>query len=172
MVFEHPFENRYAFILTKGKTHYRTEDRGKTWRPFDMPVSPAFVPLPLSFHSDPTKYGYILYQGMMCTQKGWASICHDEVCDLVILIDGLSHCIYRHTTRNKLLRTLQLSCLMTPPSANLRIVARISNTKRTKTSSIALPLTLPQHLRVMRSRPAVSSLAQTSSKPRKSRTWG
>jgi photosystem II stability/assembly factor-like uncharacterized protein len=92
MVFEHPFDNRYAFILTKGKTHYRTEDRGKTWRSFDMPISPAFVPQPLSFHSDPTKYGYILYQGTACQHKGWSSICHDEVCDLIILINDLSHC--------------------------------------------------------------------------------
>jgi photosystem II stability/assembly factor-like uncharacterized protein len=79
MVFEHPFDNRYAFILTKGKTHYRTEDRGKTWRSFTMPIPPAYVQQPLSFHSDPAKFGYILYQGQQCDRLGWGSVCHDEV---------------------------------------------------------------------------------------------
>lgn len=80
MVFEHPFNNRYAFILTREKVHYRTDDRGKTWRSFKMPAVPAYVPNPLSFHSDPAKYGYILYQGMECDRIGWGSVCHDEVC--------------------------------------------------------------------------------------------
>jgi hypothetical protein len=65
-------------VLTDGKTHYRTEDRGKTWRPFEVPLEPAMVSMPLSFHSDPKKYGYILYQGMSCAKQGWGKICHDE----------------------------------------------------------------------------------------------
>jgi hypothetical protein len=29
----------------------------------------------------------------VCLHKGWASICHDEVCGLdIILVNGLSHC--------------------------------------------------------------------------------
>lgn len=69
-----------AFALTKGKTHYRTDDRGKSWRAFDIPIAPAFVGQPLSFHSDPKKYGYILYQGTKCESTGiFDSICHDEV---------------------------------------------------------------------------------------------
>lgn len=79
MVFEHPFNNRYAFILTRHKKHYRTDDRGKTWRSFELPLQLAYVPQPLSFHSDPAKYGYILYQGMHCDRIGWGSVCHDEV---------------------------------------------------------------------------------------------
>ncbi|OBZ73619.1 Vacuolar protein sorting/targeting protein 10 [Grifola frondosa] len=70
MVIEHPFDNRFAFILSRGRTHYRTEDRGKTWRPFDMPIEPALVAKPLSFHSDKSKYGYILYQGTSCERSG------------------------------------------------------------------------------------------------------
>jgi hypothetical protein len=72
-------ESSQAFVLTSGKRHYRTEDRGKTWRHFDLPLSPALVARPLSFHSDPAKYGYILYQGTSCDKKGWGAICHDEV---------------------------------------------------------------------------------------------
>lgn len=79
MVFEHPFNNRLAFALTRGKTHYRTDDRGKTWRSFEVPLPPAVVAQPLSFHSDPKREGYILYQGMECERIGWGSACHDEV---------------------------------------------------------------------------------------------
>ncbi|KAF9450688.1 vacuolar protein sorting/targeting protein 10 [Macrolepiota fuliginosa MF-IS2] len=78
MVFEHPFNNRIAFVLTDDKKHYRTEDRGKTWRSFEVPIAPALVQRPLSFHSDPQKYGYILYQGTVCDRVGWGGVCHDE----------------------------------------------------------------------------------------------
>ncbi|KAF9457576.1 Oligoxyloglucan reducing end-specific cellobiohydrolase [Collybia nuda] len=78
MVIEHPFNNRYAFVLTAGSKHYRTADRGKTWQHFELPIPPAVVSRPLSFHSDPAKYGYILYQGTYCNKKGWDAICHDE----------------------------------------------------------------------------------------------
>ncbi|KAF8649292.1 hypothetical protein AX16_005896 [Volvariella volvacea WC 439] len=78
MVIEHPFDNHYAFVLTKGKKHYRTEDRGKSWRSFEMPAPPALVSRPLSFHSDPKKYGYILYQSMKCEKRGWNMVCADE----------------------------------------------------------------------------------------------
>ncbi|KAJ6485837.1 Oligoxyloglucan reducing end-specific cellobiohydrolase [Mycena sanguinolenta] len=78
MVVEHPFDNSYAFVLTRSTTHYRTTDRGKTWRTFDVPIAPALMQRPLSFHSDPKNYGYILYQGTACDKSGWAAICHDE----------------------------------------------------------------------------------------------
>ncbi|KAG6330590.1 hypothetical protein ID866_8498 [Astraeus odoratus] len=71
MVIEHPFDTRYAFVLTSGTTHFRTEDRGRTWRPFDVPSPPAYTTVPLSFHSDPAKWGYVLYQGTECSQSGW-----------------------------------------------------------------------------------------------------
>jgi Sortilin, neurotensin receptor 3, len=66
-------------MLTDDTTHYRTEDRGKTWRRFEVPLPPAMVANPLSFHSDRSKYGYILYQGVQCDQRGWGSVCRDEV---------------------------------------------------------------------------------------------
>jgi hypothetical protein len=95
IVIKHLFDNRYvsavytfwlcvltrgsqAFILTRGTTHYRTEDHGKSWRPFNMPVRPALVSRPLSFHSNKKNYGYILYQGMTCDHIGWSSVCRDE----------------------------------------------------------------------------------------------
>lgn len=45
-----------------------------------MPARPALVAHPLSFHSDPTKYGYILYQATVCNKIGLGIVCHDEVC--------------------------------------------------------------------------------------------
>ncbi|KAF8196799.1 Oligoxyloglucan reducing end-specific cellobiohydrolase [Mycena galopus ATCC 62051] len=76
MVLEHPFDRAYAFVLTRTTTHYRTEDKGKTWRSFEVEIAPALVARPLSFHSK--NYGYILYQGTVCDRSGWGAICHDE----------------------------------------------------------------------------------------------
>ncbi|KAJ7281966.1 vacuolar protein sorting/targeting protein 10 [Mycena rebaudengoi] len=79
MVMEHPFDNSYAFVLTRSTTHYRTEDRGKSWHPFEVPIPPALVTKPLAFHSDREKYGYVLYQGTACDKSGWGAVCHDEM---------------------------------------------------------------------------------------------
>ena len=69
-----------AFILSRGKTHYMTLNRGETWQKFEMPLPPAMIGRPLSFHSDPAKWGYILYQGTVCPSNGgWGEPCHDEV---------------------------------------------------------------------------------------------
>ncbi|KAJ7446295.1 Oligoxyloglucan reducing end-specific cellobiohydrolase [Mycena latifolia] len=78
MVIEHPFDTSQAFILTRSTTHFRTADRGKSWRAFEVPIPPAIVASPLSFHSHPQKHGYILYQGTVCDKVGRSGICHDE----------------------------------------------------------------------------------------------
>ncbi|KAI5120439.1 hypothetical protein M0805_009901 [Coniferiporia weirii] len=63
----HPFDNHYAFILSKGKSHYRTSDRGQTWQEFFAPGMSGSLPQ-WNFHSDPKKSGYILYSGMDCDE--------------------------------------------------------------------------------------------------------
>ncbi|KAI0041822.1 Oligoxyloglucan reducing end-specific cellobiohydrolase [Auriscalpium vulgare] len=108
MFIEHPFNNRMAFVLTKTMTHYRTDDRGKTWRTFEIPLSPAYVAKPLSFHSDPAKYGYILYQGSKCDREGWGSVCHDETyytkdafADTPqLLLSETSRCQFAHSSKD------------------------------------------------------------------------
>jgi photosystem II stability/assembly factor-like uncharacterized protein len=126
IILEHPFHNHYVYILTAGKTHYQTEDSGKTWRSFEMPTQPAYVPNPLSFHSDRTKYGYILYQGVVCGNDSWGSVCYQEVRDYTgCRLYSLRH---RHTTQNKLSLILQLNCSLTQPSAYSRTVVTTSNT--------------------------------------------
>ncbi|EPS94899.1 hypothetical protein FOMPIDRAFT_101305 [Fomitopsis schrenkii] len=109
MVIEHPFDNKYAFVLTRGYDHYRTADRGKTWQRFVMPVPPALVGKPLSFHSDPQKYGYILYQGTACESTGgWGSVCHDETYytkdafsdEAELLLSETSRCQFAHSSKD------------------------------------------------------------------------
>ncbi|KAF5354534.1 hypothetical protein D9758_011247 [Tetrapyrgos nigripes] len=104
MFIEHPFNNQYGFVLTAGKRHYRTEDRGKTWRPFDVPVKPSFATKPLSFHAK--KPGYILYQGTDCDKDGWGAICHDETyytteafsSDARLLFRDSARCQFAHSS--------------------------------------------------------------------------
>ncbi|KAI0314429.1 Oligoxyloglucan reducing end-specific cellobiohydrolase [Amylostereum chailletii] len=110
MFIEHPFNNRMAFVLTKSNTHYRTADRGKSWRPFEMPVSPAFVAKPLSFHSDTNKNGFILHQGTKCEgdRWGWGASCHDETYYTKqafedtpqLLLSDTSRCQFAHSTKD------------------------------------------------------------------------
>jgi len=107
MVIEHPFDNHFAFILTGGKTHYRTSDRGKTWQSFTMEVEASYVAQPLSFHSDPKKYGYILYQGTRC-EGGWGGRCNDETWytkeafgdKAQLLLSETSRCQFAHSSKD------------------------------------------------------------------------
>ncbi|KAH8981343.1 Oligoxyloglucan reducing end-specific cellobiohydrolase [Lactarius akahatsu] len=106
---EHPFNNRMAFVLTQGTTHYRTEDRGQSWRSFEVPIPPSYVARPLSFHSDSSKYGYIIYQGTKCEREGgWSSMCHDETYytkeafsdDPKLLLSETSQCSFAHSSKD------------------------------------------------------------------------
>ncbi|KAM5355941.1 hypothetical protein ACJ41O_002587 [Fusarium nematophilum] len=61
----HPFEPQTAFVLSKDRKHYKTEDLGKSWTEFDSGTMPsAFQPDILVFHaSDPKR---IIFNGMNC----------------------------------------------------------------------------------------------------------
>ncbi|KAH8994731.1 Oligoxyloglucan reducing end-specific cellobiohydrolase [Lactarius hatsudake] len=105
---EHPFNNHMAFILTQGTTHYRTEDRGQSWRSFEVPIPPSYVAHPLSFHSDSSKYGYIIYQGTKCEREGgWSSMCHYETYytkeafsdDPKLLLPEISQCSFARSSK-------------------------------------------------------------------------
>ncbi|KAG2031911.1 vacuolar protein sorting/targeting protein 10 [Suillus americanus] len=100
MFIEHPFNNRVAFALSNSYTHYRTDDRGKTWVTFYVPDLVAYVSKPLSFHSDPLKWEYALFQGTKCDQIPWGERCRDVTyytqdgfaTTPKVLLDDVSHC--------------------------------------------------------------------------------
>ncbi|EPE04857.1 vacuolar protein sorting targeting protein pep1 [Ophiostoma piceae UAMH 11346] len=59
----HDFHFERAFVLTEGTKHYRTEDRGKTWKPFSTEVEMSmFQYETMTFHAhDPDR---IIFNGM------------------------------------------------------------------------------------------------------------
>lgn len=107
-----------------------------------MPLSPALVHKPLSFHSDKDKNGYILYQGRSCDRIGWNARCHDEVCSKYMIFRAKAHLVYRRSTRSITSAQPLRSSLRTHRDVNLPIAARISGMKPTRISYIAL---LPTH---------------------------
>lgn len=68
-----------AFVLSKGKKHYRTTNRGETWQSFEVPNEPAVASEVLSFHSD--NWEWILYSAQHCESLGGflSRNCIDEV---------------------------------------------------------------------------------------------
>ncbi|KAI5476446.1 signal sequence binding protein [Pseudohyphozyma bogoriensis] len=78
LLLEHPYDNKIAFVLTEGTTHYRTMDRGTTWQKWEAPLPPAISANTLSFHAN--KWEWILYTGQACESSGgWKGrTCHDE----------------------------------------------------------------------------------------------
>jgi ferredoxin len=69
-----------AYILSRGKKHWKTMDRGKLWQSFELPVKPAMVANPLAFHADKKKGDHVLYHGTRCEGTfPWVSKCGAEV---------------------------------------------------------------------------------------------
>ncbi|KAG1846680.1 Oligoxyloglucan reducing end-specific cellobiohydrolase [Suillus tomentosus] len=108
MFIEHPFSNRVAFVLTNSYTHYRTDDRGKSWRTFDVPELVAYVQKPLSFHSDPKKWEYTLFQATKCDQIPWGEQCRDVTyyskdgfaSSPQLLLEDVSRCQFAHSSKD------------------------------------------------------------------------
>ena len=154
-----------AFVLTRGTTHYRTEDRGQTWRSFEMPLPPSKLARPLSFHSDPSKFGYIIYQGTKCEREGgWSSMCHDEVCPTCFFKRRLFLTSEHSPTIPRRLSQIHHNrSYLRPRSAPLPIVQRISSTMHTPIWSIALLSILRPLLVIIPSLRPAFTLPQTSS---------
>jgi hypothetical protein len=69
-----------AYVLSEGKKHWRTNNRGKLWQSFEMPVKKAPTASPLGFHADKTKSDYVLFQGVKCEGLiPWTKHCEYEV---------------------------------------------------------------------------------------------
>lgn len=65
MLFMHEFDNERAYIITQSTLHYRTSDRGKTWKEFSSEAEMSmFRSDILQFHAtDPDR---IIFNGMNC----------------------------------------------------------------------------------------------------------
>lgn len=63
----HPFDSKAAYILTAGKKHYMTGDRGESWTEFDSKATPSrYQAEVLTFHAgDPKR---IIFNGMDCDE--------------------------------------------------------------------------------------------------------
>ncbi|EWC45975.1 hypothetical protein DRE_04768 [Drechslerella stenobrocha 248] len=71
-LYQHPFDNTKAYILTTGTKHFKTEDRGKTWQEWDSIDLPSNhqPPLPaLNFHSGKGKSDYIILLAQYCEDE-------------------------------------------------------------------------------------------------------
>ncbi|KAI9613309.1 hypothetical protein H4Q26_009909 [Puccinia striiformis f. sp. tritici PST-130] len=78
LVVEHTWDNRVAFILSRGSKHWRSINRGDSWQSFTTSDQPSISGSPLAFHS--TKWNWILFSGQKCESLGtWkGKLCYDE----------------------------------------------------------------------------------------------
>lgn len=61
---KHPTDTKVAIILTANLKHYFTNDRGKTWKDFEIPLDIKYNGRPVSFHGEDSNR--ILIQGIDC----------------------------------------------------------------------------------------------------------
>lgn len=75
---EHAWDNRVAFILSRGSQHWRSINRGDSWQSFNTSDQPSITGSPLAFHS--SKWNWILFSGQKCESLGtWkGKVCYDQ----------------------------------------------------------------------------------------------
>lgn len=107
LLIQHPYDTRQAFILSDGREHWRTTNRGDSWQRFHTPTAPSVQSGgPLDFHADPRHYDYILFTGKQCSQRLWWNLCHDTVyyttdafaSDVHVLMDVVVRCSWAKAT--------------------------------------------------------------------------
>ncbi|WFD30491.1 vacuolar protein sorting/targeting protein PEP1 [Malassezia sp. CBS 17886] len=111
LLVEHPHDSRQAYILSTGREHWRTTNRGASWQRFRTPDSPSLrAGSPLEFHADEKHYDYILYMGSKCSM--WTplrgKVCHDVAyytadafaTPIQPLMDTVLHCTWAKRTRD------------------------------------------------------------------------
>ncbi|KAL8873683.1 MAG: hypothetical protein Q9174_000888 [Haloplaca sp. 1 TL-2023] len=68
-LWRHPHDNKKAYIMGKGSTHWHTNDQGKTWKDFEIPnARPSLFRAPLAFHAKDSDK--ILIHGEVCRIGG------------------------------------------------------------------------------------------------------
>ncbi|PKY15605.1 Oligoxyloglucan reducing end-specific cellobiohydrolase, partial [Rhizophagus irregularis] len=99
---KHTFSEDRAYILTIGKTHYKTSDKGKSWQEFTTPIPPAKNVKVLSFHAH--REDYLLFRGTKCTS--WIE-CTDVTYYTTdgfgsspkLLLENTDNCIWAHNSK-------------------------------------------------------------------------
>ncbi|RCI00049.1 vacuolar protein sorting/targeting protein PEP1, partial [Rhizopus azygosporus] len=71
-LYEHPYDNDRAYVLSSGTTHWKTVDKGRTWQEFHTRSEPGSSSSHLSFHAE--RSGYILFSGVSCKFGSWLGI--------------------------------------------------------------------------------------------------
>lgn len=61
----HPFDKKKAYVITTEQTHWKTNDRGNTWKEFFTDSPASLFRQALSFHAGDTDR--IIFNGMDCT---------------------------------------------------------------------------------------------------------
>jgi len=99
LVVEHSWDNRVAFILSRGSKHWRTINRGDSWQSFTTSDQPSISGSPLAFHS--TKWNWILFSGQKCESLGtWrGKLCYDETWVTSDAFDTQPKMMIQHSTK-------------------------------------------------------------------------
>ncbi|RHZ50479.1 hypothetical protein Glove_498g22 [Diversispora epigaea] len=92
---QHPFDYNRVFILTLGTKHYKTEDKGETWKSFTTQVQPARGSIILSFHAERSEW--ILFRGTLCENEGYD--CNDETYYTLNGFDESPKLLLKHTDK-------------------------------------------------------------------------
>ncbi|ORY81895.1 hypothetical protein BCR37DRAFT_379793 [Protomyces lactucae-debilis] len=93
----HPFSDKVAFVMGPDKVHYKTTDRGASWKEFKTPLPQSQVQTPLAFNAK--KHGHILFAGEECDGKGgfWGRHCYDTTYYTTDMFDSKPSKMREHT---------------------------------------------------------------------------
>ncbi|KAG0173404.1 vacuolar protein sorting/targeting protein PEP1 [Apophysomyces sp. BC1034] len=125
-LYEHPFDTDKAYVLGKGKTHWKTTDKGRTWQRFDTPVEPGAGAQHLSFHAE--RANYMLFTGFKCNLGGWTGLdCRSETYytlnnfeELTLLRTHTTACIWtRSNAKFQNAPTKEVMCVESPKKSGL-----------------------------------------------------
>lgn len=98
-LWQHPYDNKVAYILGLKHTHWVTRDQGESWMRFELEATPTLFRPPLSFHAGDSNK--VLLHGQNC--KGWE--CREETYyttngfeTIDTLREDTRGCIFAHST--------------------------------------------------------------------------
>ncbi|POV95013.1 hypothetical protein PSTT_16517 [Puccinia striiformis] len=88
LVVEHTWDNRVAFILSRGSKHWRSINRGDSWQSFTTSDQPSISGSPLAFHSTNGIGSYLVFRNLE------GKLCYDEVGHVVFFISLLRNVLF------------------------------------------------------------------------------